>query len=111
MLSDVAIFTGGLSAKELFVPLLTCIGGWVIARYTVKSNEKIDQKQRDDSTREQIHDAQTSADEDMTRRFKILMDSYEQRIAQMTAEIRDLRLRVEVCEQRWRDRDAAAPAH
>lgn len=92
---DTWAFISNLSPKDVIVPLLSGLGGWLAALRMTRSNEKIAREERE---REQ--------DGDVTRRVRLLLDGYERRIAELKAEVEDLRNRVEVCERRWRERDA-----
>ena len=99
-----------ITPKDILIPTLTALGGWLAASRMSRSNEKLDEKRRDDAIQERVHDAKVARDEDLTKRFTLLMNSYEKKIDELTAEIQELRVRVEACEQKWRMRDAAATA-
>lgn len=99
-----------ITPKDIVIPLITAVGGWLAASRYARSSETIDEKRRDDAIQLQVHDAKVARDEDLTKRFTLLMNSYEKKIDELTAEIQELRTRVEACEQKWRMRDAATAA-
>ena len=99
-----------ITPREIIVPLITALGAWLAASRYTRSNERIAEKSRDDVIQERVHDAKVARDEDLTKRFTLLMNSYEKKIDELTAEIQELRVRVEACEQKWRMRDAATAA-
>lgn len=103
MLSDI---WSSITLKDIVIPLLTGLGGWFVALRMTRSNEKIEDRRRDDEITRQVQIAKVARDDDLTDRFKLLMDSYEKKIAELTAEIRELRTRLELYETRWRIRDA-----
>jgi hypothetical protein len=84
-----------LSAYVVVVPaVLTGIASWAAARWTAHSNEKIAGIKRDDEIRVRTAADRLIAADDLTHRFKVLMDSYEARIRDLTTEVRDLRVEV-----------------
>lgn len=75
--------------------LLSGCGGWIAAQRMARSNETIASLARADKDRaERIEAAHDHAD-DLTSRFRILMDGYEARIRDLTAEVAGLKVRVE----------------
>lgn len=103
MISDI---WSSITPKDIVIPVLTALGGWFVALRMTRSNEKIEDRRRNDEITRQVQNAKVARDDDLTERFKLLMDSYEKKIAELTAEIRELRTRLELYETRWRIRDA-----
>lgn len=99
-----------ITPKDIIVPAFAALGGWLAALRMSRSNEKIENQRRDDAISGQVYAAKVARDDDLTERFKLLMNSYEAKIAELTAEIRELRVRVEACERKWRMRDASTDA-
>lgn len=104
MLSDM---WSAITPRDVIVPAFAALGGWLAALRMTRSNEKIENQRRDDAIRSQFHDAKLARDDDLTERFRLLMNAYEATIAELKAEVRELRDRVEECERKWRMRDAA----
>ena len=68
--------------------LISGVFGWLVARHTAHSSEKV------------AADAQAEYDReargvDLSARLKVLMDSYELRVRDLTAEVEALRQRIE----------------
>lgn len=73
---------------------ITGAASWIAAQRMARSNEKIAAvKRADDDRKERIAAAGYHA-EDLTARFKLLMDGYELRIRELTTEVATLRIEV-----------------
>jgi hypothetical protein len=73
---------------------ITAMGGWIAAQRMARSNEKLAAVKRADDDRKERVDGVNSNAEDMTERFRILMDGYENRIEDLTSDINSLRSEV-----------------
>ena len=74
--------------------LLTGLGSWIASQRVARSNERVAERKRaDDIEDRRISDNRANA-EDLTRRFRTLMDSYEARIKDLTEEVTTLRVEI-----------------
>jgi hypothetical protein len=85
-----------LSVLTFVLPaVLTGLASWIASQRMARSNEKIAAvKRADDDRRERVNSNLSHAD-DLTQRFKVLMDGYESRISDLTAEVKGLRTKID----------------
>ncbi len=96
-----------ISPRDLAGPLVGGLGGWFAALKMARSNEKIARGKRDDERDRHNDEAQASRGEDLSARMKILMDSYERRIMDLTSEVQTLRRELATMQQTLNDRMSA----
>ena len=72
--------------------------GWIGARMNARSNERIAKATREEAARNTATTRQEAAEaseaDQLTKRFSVLMDGYEGRIKDLTAEVQSLRQEV-----------------
>lgn len=97
MLKDFLDWCVGLTLKDVLQPLTGMVVG-VLSYHGVKSQMRHSDRERAaiaQSTADAAHLAADAATADsITRRFSVLMDSYEHRIADLTEEVQNLRSEV-----------------
>jgi hypothetical protein len=81
----------GFSIHDVIGPLVGGLGGWAAAVHIARSNEKIAEKRREGEREVK----KIAHEDDLTQRFRTLMDGYESRIRDLTAEVQILRKRLE----------------
>ncbi len=95
-----------LSAYAFVLPnVLTGLTGWIAATWVARSNEKIARIRREDEDRTRVAAAKVTAADDLTHRFKVLMDGYEARIRDLTIEVTSLRFEVAELRAELSERD------
>lgn len=95
--------------KDLIAPAMTGILGYFGAIHISRSNETIARAKRLDEDKVRRASAREAYTDDLTARFRVLMDGYEGRIADLMTEI--LALRREVTELREEINDRAKRCH
>src|ERR1700741_5490463 len=88
MIAEVLNF---VDLKAVLGPLIGGFLGGMGARASIRSGERIEQIRREDAAA-RLRETQFSAQaDDMTERFRVLMDGYEVRIRDLTDEVTSLR--------------------
>ena len=79
---------------SVLAAFLTGLGGWMAAHRMAQSNERVARIAREDKDRaDRLSESHDRAD-DLTARFRVLMDGYELRIRDLTLEVATLRIEI-----------------
>ena len=101
MLADiVSSISDYVNAKEVLGPIAGGMLGYLGARRTARTNVLIEDKKQRAIAREAHAD-------DLSRRFKVLMDGYESRIRDLTDEVTNLRERIDELSSQLNERALA----
>jgi hypothetical protein len=79
--------------------LVAALASWIAAQRMARSNEKIASVKRADDDRKERVDHSNHTAEDLTARFRLLMDGYANRVKDLTDEVEALRSTVEALKE------------
>lgn len=109
-------FLASLSVKDVIVPLIGTIAGAVGHHYAIRTQnaEKAQEAKQAAEVKEvdSFVQRERSQSDNLTQRFKLLMDGYENQITSLTTEVQGLRRQIEEirgCYEEHRLRCAACP--